>query len=226
MKKLLVTLLAGIFALGMMGAAHAAMVSFVNPFSNAGSTVGWSTGDNEVNLGISSFSILGGLGTVSGYLGADPYSITQRGTRGLGIAGGTPGDNTDEVDSDTIGAQEHMEINFSRPMYLRYLELRSLFNPEGTAEQADVYYYYGDTLVGQDHLFGEIPLGTGVGLESVNPGLRVTDIRFQVDLSNPNVRNSDFAIAKLDASPIPEPVSAVLLGMGLLGLFGLRRKNA
>lgn len=214
MKKVLILTLA-ILSISVIGLTNteAAVVSFIPAFSGIdGSTAGWSTTDSAVNLGITSFNILGGTGTVTAYNG----TISQRGTRGIGVWGGR---DTDEIDTG-ISGQEKIEITFPTLDYvLNSFELRSLFNEATGIEKADVYYYLNSVQVGHDILSGSQTTGNGV--KPGNPNITLDKIVFKVDAGGVN---SEFAIAKLNVTPVPEPASMMLLGMGILGLFGLRKK--
>ena len=221
MKKALAGFVAVVFAFGMVSLAEATMVSFVTPFSGVDGTSGWSTSDSNVNLGISSFTILGGAGTVTGYRGSSAFNLSHRGTRGLGVYAG----ELDEVDSQDTQSPERIEITFGIPHTISYLELRSLFYPEsGLAEEADVYYYLSSSLIGKSELAGTQALGSGNGIVSISPNLTVDKILFQVDTGQCYTGVSEFAVAKLDLTPIPEPATLSLLGMSLLGLAGFRKR--
>ncbi|MFH1413952.1 MAG: PEP-CTERM sorting domain-containing protein [Candidatus Omnitrophota bacterium] len=221
MKKLLIVGLVGIFVLGASGLANAALVSFVDPFSGADTTSGWSNSDATTTLSYSSFTILEGLGTVTAYLGDSLRNLTHRATRGLGVTGG----EDDEVDYRPGRAQERIEITFANPRFIDYVEIRSLYFPErGDQEVANLHYWLGATNVGNATLVGVMPLGSGNGLVSTSPNLHLDKIVFQVDEAT---NLSDFAVAKLNVNSTPEPATLSLLGlgMGILGLFRLRKKK-
>ena len=216
MKKLILVLtLSLVFGLGTMSLAQATVVSFIPAFSGIDTSTGaWSTTDDAVNLGITSFNILGGAGTVTAFNG----TFSQRGTRGIGVWGGL---DTDEIDKGTNG-QESIEINFpTLPYVLNSFELRSLFNESTGIEYADVYYYLNSIQVGHDVLVGTDLTGTN-GVKSGYPNILLDKIVFKVDTGS---IESEFAIASLDVTPVPEPTSMMLLGMGILGLFGFKKRK-
>ena len=152
----------------------------------------WSTGDSTINLSQSSWSLLEGKATVSGYKNDQLHNLTHRGLRGLGVAGG----EDDEVDDP-----EKIEIVFSSPVYINEFEVRSLFE-EATEEEGDVELYNGATLVKAYHLTAEEASGNGV-LSTFGTNQPVDKIRFYVKGGETYTSESEFAVAKLRVCPAP-----------------------
>jgi len=161
-------------------------------------TSGWSTGNSTINLGQTSWSLLGGEATVYGYKNGNPYNLTHRGVRGLGVAGG----ENDEVDDP-----EKIEIVFSTPVYINEFEVRSLFEEAAGEEEADVELYNGVSLVTAYHLTAEQSGGNGV-LTTFGTNQAVDKIVFYVASGQTYTPESEFAVSKLRVCPVevrPEP---------------------
>jgi len=156
-----------------------------------GDTSGWSTGNSTVNLSQSSWSLLGGTATVYGYKNDDPYNLTHRGVRGLGVAGG----ENDEVDDP-----EKIEIVFLSSVYINEFEVRSLFEEAVGEEEADVELYNGAALVTTYHLTAEQSGGDGV-LKTFGINQPVDKIVFYVKSGQTYTAESEFAVAKLRVCP-------------------------
>ena len=166
-------------------------VSFVDPFENVDNTAGWSTTDgNVVNVG-QSFTIFNGLATVYGYENSNPYNMTQRGTRGLGVAG----DEYDEID-----APEKIEIVFNNPVFINEFEVRSLFDETTGTEEGDIELYNGGGLVQSYHLTATQAGGSGV-LHTIGTDQAVDKIVFYVKAGQTYTSFSEFAVSKLRICP-------------------------
>ncbi|HUT69466.1 MAG TPA: PEP-CTERM sorting domain-containing protein [Desulfatiglandales bacterium] len=231
MKRFLVFLCAVTLVFGMIGVGEATLISFLHGDSFVGvdDTTGWSTNDSAKNIG-TTFTILSGFGTVSSMDAEAPAELTHRGTRGLGIAS----EEFDEVDS--VVYKEKLFIDFNQPMLINTVWVRSLFDGEGTdgapergrvnffldgvwlnswAEPEPSYNLTGTELSGPGS-FGEVSYAANIIADQ---------IRFVVPLKQDYTAWSEFAVAKLDVSPVPEPATMLLLGVGLIGLGGLGRKR-
>ena len=183
-----------------------------------GNTSGWSTGDNMVELGTYTWSLLNGDAEVSGHVDGSPGFLTHRGTRGLGVDGG----EDDEVDSENINRMERIEISFNKPYYLNYFEVRSLYKEKDyqgqpVDEQGDVTFWLDGQQVGYHHLVGQFTSSQDDGNGRVpvdvdftnvantivdgNPTIIVDKIVFYVDINEEYVDYSEFAVAKLVVKP-------------------------
>ena len=191
-----------------------------------GSTASWSSSDTMVDLGTQTWSLLGAMASVTSFGG----NLTHRGTRGLGVSKG----EQDEVDSYGC-APERIEIQFTKAYALYYLEVRSLFyepslwNP-GT-EEGSVDFYLNNTKFYNEHLTGVQDISQGTkGIVSASYSLpKVIDkLVFYVPQGQSYTSQSEFAVAKLNVTVTPEPVSSglFLLGGALTVARNIRRKKA
>lgn len=217
-----------VFVLGVGQSAGATLISFVQYASDGdtlqgidGNTSGWSLSDGMVNLS-DTWSLLGDTALVSAYSN-DSGILTHRGTRGLGVAG----QENDEVDS--YNYFEKIEITFDIPHWLSYLEVRSLFyepnlwEPD-SIEEGDVDFYLAGSKFHNEHLVGWQDIRDGTkGIVSVVPDepKLIDKLVFYVQQNQSYTSESEFAVAKLEVAPIPEPATMLLLGCLATGLFGI-----
>jgi hypothetical protein len=236
MKNLKMQILATILV-GLMGSlVQATTISFLSADGLAGvdgDTTPWSADNSTVNLGTSSWSLLGGNATITGFVNGSPKNLTHRGFRGVGVAG----QEHDEVDSHD--RPERIEITFPvMDYYVNSIEVRSLFsNPDtgwspGTEKGAVDFYLNGGPSFYTEYVSGIDALGTDVGdvvVSYVTPML-VDKLVFYVPtidasgnpLDNTTIEKSEFAVAKLNVRAIPEPATICLLGLGALSLLRKR----
>ncbi len=187
---------------------------FVAPATYQGDA--WSQGDNTVTLG-TSYSLLGGNATVSGHEDASLAPLSHRLTRGLGVNTGDP--EADEVDS--VSGLEHIDIDFALPYTVNYVEVRSLFVEGGVTELALVDFRLGGSLVTTRPILALQDLGTGNGTSALmDLGIVADQLVFRTTDSV-----NDFAVAQINAVPVPVP-AALLLGMLGLGCAGWRLRKS
>jgi hypothetical protein len=233
--------------------AMAATISFVDPLAGVDDTTGWSTDGNVVHLATSSASLLGGAATVSGSQDGLANDLSHTLTRGLGVwddPSGFPGAEGDEI--DLLGGVERITIDFKgAPYAINSVEVRSLFgdnntdyfgNPTGVPEHAIVEFFRNGVSIHTENLVGTDQLGTldGVASMSYSTPFVVDRLEFydpivappQTDPNDPTAPlgpvdpnfYSDFAVAKLDVTAVPEPTTLSLLAVG--SAFFLTRRRA
>jgi hypothetical protein len=202
---------------------------------DGGSIPPWSADNSTVNLGTSSWSLLGGEAVINGFTNGSSSNLTHRGFRGVGVSG----QENDEVDFHDD--PEAITIEFlARDYLVNSLEIRSLFDPDtgwdDNEEEGAIDFYLDGTRVYTEFLSGVEGLGGGnvgsVVVDYATPML-VDKLVYYIptidaggnDLSDDIITHSEFAVARLDVSPIPAP-GAILLGSVGAGIVGwLRRRR-
>jgi len=171
-------------------------VVFTSPLENIDNdTSAWSTDNVTVDLGVSSWSILGGSGSVTAYKADQEHILSHLGTRGLGVYG----QEDDEIDSH--GDMEQIVVNFDTPVYLERAQIRSLFNPESIgAEEGDMDLYLNGVLVSNFHFFGVESSGNGLLNQDV-PSILTDSIKFYVQKDEEYTSGSEFSLASLNICP-------------------------
>lgn len=215
-----------IVAFGMMALASADTISFVQPLQGVdGNTSGWSNNNTTVNLGVNNWGLLGSAASVNSFGG----NLTHRGTRGLGVFG----HEDDEIDS--YGNPESIEITFNKPYRLNNLEVRSLFFEPNLwnngVEEGQVDFYLLGNQVGGQHLVGWEDIRTqgtnGVNSFIYNNPTVIDKLVFYVPTNQTYTHGSEFAVAKLGVTAVPEPISTILFLTGgtVLVVRRLRRRK-
>jgi hypothetical protein len=191
---------------------------------------GWSNSDSIANLGTNQWSLLNGAASVNAYDGKNNGILTHRGTRGLGIAG----HENDEIDS--YHRVERLVITFDQPQYLNSFEVRSLFYEPNLLTNGDhkergvADFYLGDTNIYTQLMIGSEDIRTA-GTKGIAPYIYeqpylVDKLVFHVPKCEWYTWQSEFAVAKLNVTAVPEPVSTVLFitGGAALAVRRLRKK--
>lgn len=161
--------------------------------------------------------------TVYPYVDNDPDGIGilyQDPDDGLGIFAG---------ELDEINAGEELEIFFEEPQYLNGFWITDLFDaPDGGAGgESGMVSLFGYNTDG-DAWFNTI-FFSGSQADQENGELFVSfgeDILLSNAIFAPDDESSgsEFSIAGFTATPVPEPATMLLLGAGLIGIAGARRK--
>jgi hypothetical protein len=189
---------------GTGGSSSCKVIRFTQPLIGVdGDTSSWSTNDSSVNLKKSSWDLLNKSATVSAWTNGQPSNITSRGTRGLGINGGS---DSDEIDNASCKADEMMSVTLKTTMCLAYVEVRSLFTKDSNwygTETGD----FTTSLKGRDlytvKMTATEPYGTTLGLWSQTlTGSNAKTAFDQIDFYVPdNAGQSEFALAALTVCP-------------------------
>ena len=136
-------------------------------------------------------------------------------------------------DDEITGGREALLIWYSKPLYISTFELVDLFH-EGPADsryqEAGFYGFdsdFGDGLTLDGFGYFEANLWQAIGGEGPDAGSFTVGIDGQVQgiafFAGLNA-NNDYAVAGY-STPVPEPSTVLLLGLGLVGLAGLGRKG-
>ena len=187
-----------LLSIGGVGSASSECrdISFVKLFSGVdGNTDKWSLNGDVKNLKTSTWSLLDNSALVSGYSDGVPHFLTQRGTRGLGVAG----QEGDEIDSRNTF--EEIIITFDESKIINSFEVRSLF--KGAPEQGDADFYLDDHLVANYHLVGILKGDNGVLTVPV-PDVIADKIIFYVKPGEEYTSYSEFAVAKISVCDLEE----------------------
>ncbi|MEJ2042693.1 MAG: PEP-CTERM sorting domain-containing protein [Reinekea sp.] len=226
-KAILLT--AGLIA----GSAQALVIDFTDAdqWSVSGHTKTVSYDDLDVTL-----TAYGSKGY--GTLTSTPYNGNNCGSYGgAGLDCETDGIGID--DDEVTANNEYLSVDFSHAVNISSITLLDLFAKEQSdpyPEEALVISYYasGDHNLGiwegtalDDRTgFLTATIGNAKQLSSPHIFTGVSSVTFGASSYFNNPVFSDFSLAAIElASPVSEPGSAVLLGVGLLSLVRLRRRR-
>ena len=231
----------GLVGLIFLTASHvraSVTISFADAILGVDDTPAWSSGDSMASLDVDNLSLLNGMARVSAYQGTDNAILSHRLTRGLGVWGG----EMDEVDRQTVGDMETIEITFPTvDFYVNSLEVRSLFDPDTgwdpDIEKGAVDFYQDGIVIYTEFLTGveSLPAGEDGSLVVAynNPWL-VDRLVFYIPTTDENgiplddttIAESEFAVTKLNVTAIPAPGAILLGGIGISLVGYLRRRRS
>ncbi|MBU2496429.1 MAG: hypothetical protein KJ767_00015 [Nanoarchaeota archaeon] len=168
--------------------------SFISPYNNV-ETDDFPTNYAYVNLEKSKLDIFDGKAVVKAYSNNQLADLTIRRERGLGIATG----EFDEIDSQY--ENERIEIIFDNDVYIRYIELRSLYassydNPAGEKAEID-FYRNGNLVYHEDNAYGTGTFKQDNGIWSETYNKKVDKIIFYVDETDNEHDFTSFSLAKI-----------------------------
>ena len=160
------------------------------------------------------------------------------GQKGLGISSDiTSGQARDlEIQGDS-GSQEGVEIDFADPQIVTKIQLAHFYNPDAFAsDPQEIAIITGDGLSGTlqvldnagnfiltGDLIGATPslVDAGKGLwQLLNPfgSNAISALTLKAADTPKGADNSDYSIALVETSDVPEPTTLGLLGAGLIGI--------
>jgi hypothetical protein len=135
---------------------------------------------------------------------------------------------------DEIEGTEYLHLSFNTSQLLNKILITDLFvEPfsNGNGSYLETGYYSFDNgswtqFYAESSQVLEISNGE---LSLIFPSLKITDVWFKAPgkLYYDDIKtNHEFSVAGIDVTPepVPEPATMLLLGSGLAGMFGLRRK--
>jgi hypothetical protein len=131
------------------------------------------------------------------------------------------------TESDEIAGFERLKIDFSVPVYLSSVLLTDLFKENSYLERGayqlngtgNWIWFSADPSQTPSTSNGELNL-------LLDPTFLVSSILFKAPGWLPLLgQNHEFSVAALEASPVPIPAAAWLLGSGLVGMVALRRRS-
>ena len=194
--------------------------------------------------------VIGGATLTAGPAGATFSEQNFGGAQGLGINFVDTGAARDlEIQGDPTGSTpEEVAISFAIAQVVNEIQLAHFYNPVhfGPSEPAEIAKIFHDALLATlqvlDDSGGHIAIGfdpgatftqldiTGGLWQILNPfgSTAITSLVFQAANTPTDTDNSDYTIALVQTSDVPEPTTFGLLGIALIGLgiAGRRRRRS
>jgi hypothetical protein len=216
-------------ALGLLGFAS---VTQAGPLYLTSSGLGMSVGNHGQEIEVTDWLTLTGRSMVGSQVlpnGVDGVLFVASSDAGVGVRGSS-GEGSFHIAGDAYFGSESLEFNLSRMASTAGLEVGlNRFNFDADEIFVEVWDGGGVShVVSDESLLRSAFVPTGSNRGTLNLGLMFDDVaqveRVAVHATRGNLYIDKFA-ASLVTEPVPEPASLWLIGSGLLGAFGLRRRR-
>jgi hypothetical protein len=221
MKKILVFLCAVSSIFFVTNVSTALYIDFASSdFSGANGNSSFNTTVNGIGVSLwSQHPSWPGWGSASDAITWNPGPIG--GVDGLGVSCDDEISNSGEkIDS------EYIAIGFDQKLYVDHVDISDLFYENGYFERGSYWIIYSasswsNQLFFQQNDSSKTPYPSSNGEFVLNVGDEVVGFRFAGIDHSPQ---HDYSIRGIQASAIPIPTSMLLIGVGLVGIVGIRRK--
>lgn len=214
MKKLLITAAALLFTSNVFSATDARAVSV--DFTDAS----WSVvaGNNSFTTSVGGVDL-----TLSAFTLGFPFGdLSWTAGDGIGV------DSILGYQSDEIEGVEGLLLTFSEAVILSQITITDLFVEAGLVGN---YAEVGSFQIGGNPPVNFSSAGGAGNLDISLPDIVASSILFtapglQTSFLPPFLSAHEFSVGGVEFTAVPEPASILLLGSGLLGALGLRRRRA